>query len=397
MSRVTRIPRGVWVLGFVSLLMDTSSELVHSLLPLFLVTTLGASVELVGLIEGVAESTAMFAKVVSGYLSDRQQQRKRWVLAGYGLAALSKWVFPLATSVGMVAAARFADRVGKGIRGAPRDALIADITPASVRGASFGLRQALDSVGAVLGPALAVAAVAAFAGNVRMALWIAVIPAVLCVALIAFGVEDRAARTPGARNVIVMADLRRLDRRFTRVCAIAALMTLARFSEAFLILRAQSVGAGAGEAPLVMVAMSAVYALLAFPAGRWVDRGGAKASLYVGCAALCAAHLVLARANTLPLVIGGAALWGAHMAFTQGLFSAWVAGVVPAELRGSAFGVFNLACGVALLVASALAGVLWERVSPSATFYAGAALIALAALAVAVMDMRGQGLAENPE
>jgi MFS family permease len=390
---MTRIPRGVWVLGFVSLLMDSSSELVHALLPLFLVGTLGASVALVGLIEGIAESTAMFAKVVSGYLSDRQRRRKPWVLAGYGLAAISKFAFPLASSVGLVAAARFADRVGKGIRGAPRDALIADITPSAVRGAAFGLRQALDSAGAVLGPVLAIVAVTAFAGNVRLALWIAVIPAALCVTLIVVGVEDRAAQGATGRKAIVVADLRNLDRRFAIVCGIAALMTLARFSEAFLILRAQSVGAGNSQAPLVMIAMSIAYTLLAFPAGRWVDRGGAKASLYVGCAALFAAHLVLANASTLALVVVGASLWGVHMAFTQGLFAAWVAGVVPAELRGSAFGVFNLASGVALLVASVLAGLLWDRVSPAATFYAGAALIALCAVAVASMDLRGHGLA----
>ncbi|MEO8849709.1 MAG: MFS transporter [Casimicrobiaceae bacterium] len=392
---MTRIPRGVWVLGFVSLLMDASSELVHSLLPLFLVSTLGASVVVVGLIEGVAESTAMFAKVVSGYLSDRQQRRKRWVLAGYGLAALSKLAFPLAASVGVVAAARFADRVGKGIRGAPRDALIADLAPSAMRGASFGLRQALDSVGALFGPILAIVAVGVFAGNVRSALWVAVIPAALCVVLIAFGLEDRAAREPSARKVIVAADVRGLDRRFAAVCAIAALMTLARFSEAFLILRAQSVGASALQAPLVMIAMSLVYALLAFPAGRWVDRGGAKMSLYVGCAALFCAHLVLAMTTTLALTLLGAALWGMHLAFTQGLFSAWVANVVPAQLRGTAFGVFNLACGVALLVASALAGILWERVSPAAAFAAGAVLIALAAVAIAAMDSRGDGVAQE--
>ena len=388
---MTRIPRGVWVLGFVSLLMDMSSELVHALLPLFLVGTLGASVAVVGLIEGVAESIAMFAKVVSGYLSDRQRRRKPWVIAGYGLAAISKLAFPLAGSVGLVAAARFADRVGKGIRGAPRDALIADITPPAVRGAAFGLRQALDSAGAVLGPVLAIVAVTAFAGNVRLALWIAVIPAALCVALIVVGVEDRAAGGGTARKTIVVTDLRNLDRRFAIVCGIATLMTLARFSEAFLILRAQNVGASNTQAPLVMIAMSIVYTLLAFPAGRWVDRGGRNASLYVGCAVLFAAHIVLARASTLPVVIAGACLWGLHMAFTQGLFAAWVAGVVPDELRGSAFGVFNLASGIALLVASALAGVLWDRVSPAATFYTGAALIALCAVAIVSMNLRGQG------
>ncbi len=387
-----RIPRGVWALGVVSLLMDASSELVHSLLPLFLVGTLGASAAMVGLIEGIAESTALFAKVVSGYLSDRQRRRKPWVLAGYGLAAFSKLIFPLAASVGLVATARFADRVGKGIRGAPRDALIADITPARARGASFGLRQALDSVGAVIGPGLAIVSVIAFAGNIRAALWVAVVPAALCVAMIVFGVEERAAGKAVARKTIVVADLRNLDRRFVAVCTIAALMTLARFSEAFLVLRAQSTGASTAQVPLVMIAMSLAYALLAFPAGKWVDRGGARASLYVGCAMLFAAHLVLARASTLSVTAVGAVLWGLHLAFTQGLFAAWVASVVPAELRGSAFGVFNLACGVALLVASAMAGVLWDRVSPAATFYAGAALIALAALAIAVMDLRGRGL-----
>lgn len=393
---MTRIPRGVWVLGFVSLLMDAASELVHALLPLFLVGTLGASVALVGLIEGVAESIAMFAKVVSGYLSDRQQRRKPWVLAGYGLAALSKLAFPLANTVGLVAAARFTDRIGKGIRGAPRDALIADITTSEVRGASFGLRQALDSAGAVLGPVLAIVAVGAFAGNVRMALWIAVIPAALCVALILFGIEDRAARSEVKRKAIVIADLRRLDRRFAAVCIIASLMTLARFSEAFLVLRAQSVGASNTAVPLVMVGMSVVYTLFAFPAGRWVDRGGATASLYVGCAALFGAHLVLANATTLGMTVIGACLWGLHMAFTQGLFAAWVAAVVPEELRGSAFGVFNLACGVALLVASVVAGLLWDRVSPAATFYTGAALIAVCAAAVAVMSARGQGFTARP-
>lgn len=392
-----RIPRGVWVLGFVSLLMDASSELVHSLLPLFLVGTLGASVALVGLIEGVAESTAMFAKVVSGYLSDRQRRRKPWVLAGYGLAALSKIAFPLAGTVGLVAVARFADRVGKGIRGAPRDALIADITPREVRGASFGLRQALDSAGAVIGPVLAIIAVSAFAGNLRLALWIAVIPAALCVALILFGVEDRAARDDTGAKKIVIANLRDLDRHFAAVCAIAALVTLARFSEAFLVLRAQSVGASNLQAPLVMIAMSIVYTLFAFPAGRWVDRGGAKASLYAGCAALFAAHLVLANAATLPATLLGACLWGLHMALTQGLFAAWVASVVPAQLRGSAFGVFNLVCGVALLVASVLAGMLWDRVSPAATFYAGAVLIALCAGAIVAMDLRGHGLTAGPK
>jgi MFS family permease len=377
--RRAAIPGGVWTLGFVSLLMDSSSELIHSLLPLYMAGALGASVLVIGLIEGVAESLALICKMFSGYLSDLTRRRKPLVLAGYGLAAASKLVFPLATSIEWVMAARFVDRVGKGIRGAPRDALIADLTPRDVRGAAFGLRQSLDTVGAIAGPLLAVGAIAWFAGNFRAAFWIAVIPAALCVLLIVFGVDEpaRVERAPGKR--IAWRDVSRLDRRFALVTVVAAVLTLARFSEAFLVLRAHDVGMSNLQAPWVMVVMSLVYAILAYPAGNAADRGHARGLLLGGFAALIVSDLVLARAATPAGALVGAGLWGLHMALTQGLLAALVSATAPADLRGTAFGVFNLACGVALLIASAVAGALWDALGPAFTFYAGAAFTALAA------------------
>jgi MFS family permease len=376
-----RVPRGVVVLGFVSLLMDASSELVHALLPLFMVATLGSSVFFVGVVEGVAEATALAVKVFSGYASDLTRKRKPLVLAGYGLGALSKLAFPLATTLGWVVGARVVDRIGKGIRGAPRDALIADLTPREARGAAYGLRQALDTVGAIAGPLLAVAALAWFAGDIRAAFWVAVVPAALCVLLIVVGVrEPDGAPADASKPRLTLADVRRLDRRFAIVTAIAVVLTLARFSEAFLVLRAQDVGMPLAAAPWVMVAMTLVYALLAFPAGAWADRGHAGWLIAAGMLALIASDLVLAQASAAAGVLIGAALWGLHLALTQGLLSALVAGVAPADLRGTAFGVFNLACGAALLVASALAGWLWDAIGPAATFGAGAAFSVLASL-----------------
>jgi MFS family permease len=375
-----RIPRGVWMLGFVSLLMDTSSELIHALLPLYMVGALGASVLLVGIVEGIAEAIALIVKVFSGYWSDVSRHRKPLVVLGYGLGAVSKLAFPLAPTLGWVIAARLVDRVGKGIRGAPRDALIADLTPASVLGAAFGLRQALDTVGAIAGPLLAVVLIAYFAGNFRAAFWVAVLPAALCVALLVSGVQEKdagGARREGVRRVS-WHDARRLDRRFRFVTAIAFVLTLARFSEAFLVLRAQDAGLGTTGAPWVMVAMSVVYSAVAFPAGRMADRGRAASLLSAGLAALVASDIVLALAESAFAVLAGAALWGLHMALTQGLLAALVAGTAPGDLRGTAFGVFNLATGIALLVASTLAGYLWQAIGPPATFFAGATFTAIA-------------------
>ena len=382
MSRVRGIPRSVVVLGLVSLCMDLSSEFIHALLPLYLATGLGASMLAIGLIEGTAEAIALVVKVFSGVLSDAVGRRKPLVLLGYGLAALTKPVFALAPSLGWVVAARFADRVGKGIRGAPRDALIADIAPPEVRGASFGLRQALDTVGAVLGPIAAIGALAWFAGDFRMAFWIAVIPAVLAVVLIVLGVDEPERKRGAGGRKLGLADARRLPGAFWLVTGIASLMALARCSEAFLVLRAADVGIAVGHAPWVMVAMTLVYTAVAYPAGAALDRGRGDAMLLGGLVALAAAHAALACASGPAAVFAGAALWGLHMGLTQGIFSAMVAAHAPADLRGSAFGVFNLAGGASMLVASTVAGAIWDVAGARATFALGAALALVTAVAL---------------
>jgi MFS family permease len=374
----------VWTLGFVSLLMDVSSELIHSLLPLFLVTTLGASAFAVGMIEGVAEATALCTKVFSGYLSDYFRRRKLLTGLGYGLAALSKPLFPLATSFAWVVAARLIDRVGKGIRGAPRDALIADITPPASRGAAYGLRQALDTLGAVAGPLLAIAAMLWFAGDFRAVFWLATVPAFASVMLLVFGVREPPTSGPTREGEprVTFADIRRLPAAYWWIVGIAAVMTLARFSEAFLVLRAQSVGMALAWIPLVMALMSIVYAMVAYPAGVLADRGRQSALLQAGLLALIVADLLLANARSTTLVFAGTAIWGVHMGLTQGVLAALVAATAPADLRGTAFGLFNLVSGIALLAASALAGWLWDAFGPAQTFYAGAVFTALSWLAL---------------
>ena len=382
------LPAGVWVLGFVSLLMDVSSEMVHSLLPMFLVGTLGASVLAVGLIEGVAESTALIVKVFSGALSDFLGRRKGLALLGYGLGAATKPLFALAGGVGTVITARFVDRVGKGIRGAPRDALVADLTAPHQRGAAFGLRQSLDTVGAFLGPLLAVALMLLWANDFRAVFWVAVIPGALAVLLLAVGVREPAA-TPGhvRRNPIRRDAMRQLGPAYWWVVALGGVFTLARFSEAFLVLRAQQIGIPIAWVPLVMVAMNVVYALSAYPFGRLADRVSHHGLLAAGLAVLIGADLVLGSATHWSALLAGVALWGVHMGMTQGLLAAMVADTAPADLRGTAFGLFNLVSGVAMLIASVLAGLLWEWAGPAATFQAGAGFCVLT-LAVMVLRRR---------
>jgi MFS family permease len=390
------VPRGVWVLGIVSMCMDLSSELIHSLLPLYLAMGLGASALTIGLIEGVAEAIALIVKIFSGVMSDLFRKRKALVVLGYGLAAVTKLAFPLAPSLGWIVAARFADRVGKGIRGAPRDALIADITPSEVRGASFGLRQALDTVGAVGGPLMAIAAIAAFAGDFKAAFWVAVVPAFISVTLLVVGVDepDRPKIGDGsdAQKHLRLADAKRLGRGFAIVVTIAGVLTLARFSEAFLVLRARDVGLAVTAAPWVMVVMSAVYAMVAYPAGAAADRGYGPKLLSAGLIALVISDVILANAAGGLGVMMGAALWGLHMGLTQGLLAALVAAAAPADLRGAAFGVFNLVCGVALLAASVLAGWLWDAFGAPFTFYAGAAFTAIAWVAFIAYGRRASNL-----
>lgn len=377
-----RVPSGIWALGFVSLLMDASSELVHSLLPIFMVSVLGASMVTVGLLEGLAEATASVVKVFSGTFSDRWRRRKPLVVLGYGLGALSKPAFPLASAVGWVFAARFVDRIGKGIRGAPRDALIADITPPALRGAAFGLRQSLDSIGAVVGPGLAVLLMWWLANDIRAVLWFAVIPAALAVALLVVAVREPETVATSTHVPVSFRDVGTLPARFWLVVLVGVVFTLARFSEAFLVLRAQDVGLAIGQVPIVMAVMSVAYALGAYPAGLAADRVGGRALLLLGLIVLVIADLVLAAAMTPTLVLVGAACWGLHMALTQGLFSKLVADAATARLRGTAFGVFHLATGGALLLASVIAGALWNQFGPSATFLAGAAFAAVAFVGV---------------
>ncbi|HEY0411617.1 MAG TPA: MFS transporter [Allosphingosinicella sp.] len=375
-----KMPRTVWALGFVSLFMDLSSEIIHSLLPLFLTVTLGASVAMVGAIDGIAEATASISKVFSGWLSDRMGRRKPLILLGYGLAALSKPLFPLAGSATLVLAARFTDRIAKGLRGAPRDALVADVTPPAIRGRAFGLRQAMDTIGAFAGPLLAIGLMMLFADDMRIVFWVALVPAAVCVLFVLVGVEDPPkTAAPAAPPPIRAREVRALGRAFWAVAALGMVFTLARFSEAFLILRASGEGLPLALAPLVLVAMNAVYAVGAYPAGALADRLPARKLLLWGLAVLVAADACLA-AGGLPLVFAGILLWGAHMALTQGLMAKMVADASPERLRGSAFGLFNLASGVALLLASLLAGLLWDKAGPQATFIAGGGFAALALL-----------------
>ncbi|MEO8197374.1 MAG: MFS transporter [Thermoanaerobaculia bacterium] len=380
------LPAGIWALGFGSLFMDMSSELIHSLLPVLMVTTLGASMVTVGVIEGVAEATAAITKVFSGALSDYLGKRKFLTVLGYALAAFTKPIFPLATSVPWVFAGRFVDRVGKGIRGAPRDALIADMTAPRQRGAAYGLRQALDSVGALTGPLLAVLLMVALADDIRTVMWIAVVPAFIAVAILLVYVREpeHPAGAAPLRKPLRLADARSLPLRYWLVVLVGGVFTLARFSEAFLVLRARDVGLGLTYVPIVMVVMNVVYAGVAYPAGSAADRVSPRSLLLLGLGLLVAADLALAGATSPLVVFAGAALWGLHMAVSQGLLSKLVADTAPATLVGTGFGIFNLVSGIAVLLASLIAGELWSRYGAPATFLAGAAFAAVAAAGLLV-------------
>jgi MFS family permease len=375
------LPRAVWALGLTSLLMDTSSELIHGLLPVFLVVTLGASATALGVIEGIAEATAQISRVFSGWLSDVLGRRKALTVLGYGLAAATKPLFPLANSIGLVLVARFLDRIGKGIRGAPRDALIADVTPAATRGAAYGLRQSLDTIGAALGPALAISLMYLFNDDIRTVLWFATIPAALAVAVLVFGVKEPRRVQAKARAPLKIEEIGALGAAYWLVAAAGAVFTLARFSEAFLVIRARDAGLALAWAPAVIAVMSLVYAASAYPAGRLQDRIGGRPLLVSGLAALIAADLVLAYAPSLPAVFVGVGLWGLHMGLTQGVLAALIAATTPKRLRGTAFGLFGLIAGIATLIASVLAGLLWDRIGAGATFLAGAAFAAIALFA----------------
>jgi MFS family permease len=388
--RWREIPGSVWALGLVSLFMDLSSEMIHALLPLYLVSVLGASTLTVGIIEGIAEATASIVKVFSGALSDYLARRKLLAALGYGLAAVTKPVFPLASSIAWLTAARFVDRIGKGIRGAPRDALIADLTPADLRGNAFGLRQSLDTIGAVFGPVAAIVFMTIFSDNFTTVFWIAVVPAFISVAIVVFVVREpeRQPDVSTVRAPLSRAQLSRLGSAYWMVVGVAAVFTLARFSEAFLLLRAQSVGLDFAVVPAVMVVMNIAYTISAWPVGALSDIVGRYGLLTGGFVMLILADLTLGFGNSVAMVMVGAALWGLHMGLTQGLLAALVADTAPPELRGTAFGVFNLVSGLALLAASIIAGALWDRIGPAGTFYAGAAFTAIALAALPLVRRR---------
>ena len=387
------LPGTIWALGFVSMLMDVSSEMIHALLPIYLVTTLGVSALSVGFIEGVAEATASITKVFSGAFSDWLGRRKLLAVLGYGLAAFTKPVFPLAQSVGWLVAARFIDRFGKGIRGAPRDALVADVAPPDRQGASFGLRQSLDTIGAFLGPLLAIGLMWWTGGHIKAVFWLAVIPGFGALALIILAVKEpeRPADARRVRAPLSLPELRRLGGGYWWVVAVATVFTLARFSEAFLVLRAQANGLPVMWVPAVLMVMNIVYAVSAFPVGVLADRIDRPAILGVGLLVLVAADLVLALSTSPIGLMTGVVLWGLHMGLTQGLIGTLVAATAPPELRGTAYGVLNLLIGLASLAASVIAGALWTVFGPAGTFFAGAGFAGVTVLGLVAVQTRLRG------
>ena len=385
------IPRGVWALGFVSMFMDISSEMIHALLPIYLVAVLGTSMTTIGFIEGIAEATAMITKVFSGALSDWLGKRKLLAVIGYGLAAFTKPIFPLASTIAWFVAARFIDRIGKGIRGAPRDALVADIAPEHVRGASFGVRQSLDTIGAFLGPLLAIGLMLLTSNSFTLVFWVAVVPAFIAFALM-LCVEEPAKPRQGSNGNrrLRLADATRLSGAFWGVVGIGAILTLARFSEAFLVLKAQSVGVPIALVPAVMIMMNIVYASVSYPAGALSDRVNRNTILLSGIGMLVIADLILAFSTAFPTILVGVVFWGLHMGLTQGMLATLVADTAPEDLRGTAFGVFNVATGVTMLAASVIAGGLWDAFGPKMTFLAGAAFTAVSLIGLVIAPVRAQ-------
>ena len=385
MRSVSKLPRNVWILGFVSLLMDLSSEVYHALLPAFITATLALPVVALGAIDGIAEATASFAKLASGRLSDRSGRRKPWVLLGYGLAALSKPLFPIAQGAFEIMGARFADRVGKGVRGAPRDAIIADETPAEMRGRAFGLRQALDTIGALIAPLAAVGLMILFMDDIRTVFWIAAIPAALSFLLALVAVKEPVTRWTTTKAQPFFRGFRDLDKPTRRLLAVAFLFALARFSESFLILRAIDVGVSATLSPLALVAFNLGFLALAYPAGSLSDRMSPRTILMAGMGVLIVANLILAQDFGLTGLIVGILLWGAHMALTQGIFARMIADVAPDHLRATSFGAFHFVSGIGTLLASVAAGFIWDRDGAAMTFLAGAGAAGVALVMLSLL------------
>jgi MFS family permease len=382
------LPRNVWVLGFVSLFMDLSSEIYHALLPAFITLVLGLPATALGAIDGVAEATANFAKLFSGRLSDRSLRRKPWVMAGYGLAALSKPLFPLAASAPAVMIARFADRIAKGIRGSPRDAMLADETPPEIRGRAFGLRQALDTVGALLAPLVAIGLMAWLASDIRAVFWIAVIPAGISFLLSWLALSEPEQHLAPLKKSPFFAGFKQLDKETKRLLQVGFLFTLARFSEGFLILKGIDIGLSEAMSPLTLAIFNLAYVALAYPAGALSDRMSPRSILLVGMAVLIAGNLVLAETSSFAGLVLGTSLWGAHMALTQGIFARMIADSAPEHLRATSFGAFWFVTGIATLLASLGAGWLWDREGASVTFLTSAGIAAAALAMLSLLEER---------
>jgi len=366
-----RIPRTVWVLGFVSLLMDISSEMIHALLPLFMAGTLGASAIWIGLVEGIGEGTALIAKVFSGVVADRFGHKKRLVFAGYFLGVISKPVFALAGSMPVVLAARFFDRIGKGLRGAPRDAIVADVTDESIRGAAYGLRQSLDAAGAFVGPLLAALLLLLWTEELRSIFWIALIPGAACLALILFGVEDNVTPTVNTKH-IAWKDLKIvITPAFVQLVILGTLFSLARFSNAFIVLRAADIGIEHAWIPMTVVLMNIAFSLSSYPFGKLADKLNPMKLLALGMVLLALANLLFAYAANYRILAAGIVLFGMHLGATQGIFSTIISEIAPSEVRATAFGIFNFFSGLALLASGLVAGSLWEYMGAQYCFGGG--------------------------
>ncbi len=377
-----KLPRNVWFLGFVSLLTDVNSKMVQSVLPLFLVSVLGTNLVTIGVIEGIAESTASVLKIFSGALSDYWGKRKELAVAGYGLSAVFTPLFALATTPARVLFARFADRVGKGIRVAPRNALIADVTPSSQRGAAYGLRQSLDTIGAFSGPFIATALLFYSNQNFRLVFLSAAIPGLMTITILIFGVKEAPKTSHERRNPLQWNALKSLGKSYWMLVTVALLFNLGNFSDAFLLLRAQQIGIATNLIPLSFVIMNITYGLSAYPIGVLSDKIGRKGLLISGFTLFSLVYFGFAFAQTPWQIWVLFALCGLYLGKTQGLLLANVADKVPEDLRGTAFGLINLVTGVALLPASLLAGILWQHMGSQATFivssgFAFAAIVAL--------------------
>ena len=381
-----KLPRNVWVLGFVSLFMDLSSEIYHALLPAFITLVLGLPATALGAIDGVAEATANFAKLFSGRLSDRSLKRKPWVMTGYGLSALSKPLFPLAASATAVMAARFADRIGKGIRGSPRDAMVAAETPPEIRGRAFGLRQALDTVGALLAPLVAIGLMAWLASDIRAVFRIAVVPACISFLLAWLALREPEQHLAPLKKSPLFSGFRQLDKETKRLLQVGFLFTLARFSEGFLILKGIDIGLDEAMSPLTLAIFNLAYVALAYPAGALSDRMSPRSILLAGMGVLIAGNLVLAETSSFAGLVVGTFLWGAHMALTQGIFARMIADSAPEHLRATSFGAFWFVTGIAALLASLGAGWLWDRSGASATFLTSAAVAAVALAMLSLLE-----------